>query len=34
MFSDGASRGIEKNRSLRSRTVKREVPEGIVERSV
>ena len=34
MFCDWASRGIEKNASLRSRTEKWEVPEGIVERSV
>jgi hypothetical protein len=34
MFCDWASRRIEKNASLRSRTEKWEVPEGIVERSV
>lgn len=34
MFCDWASREIETNASLRSRTEKWEVPEGIVERSV
>jgi hypothetical protein len=34
MFCDWASRRIEKNASLRSRTEKWEVPEGIVERNV
>jgi hypothetical protein len=34
MFYDWASRGIEKNTSLRSRTEKWEVPEGIVEISM
>jgi hypothetical protein len=31
---DGASRGIEKNASLRSRTEQCEIPEGAVERSI